>query len=84
MNALELMRQVILDHTEESIWKGSIVESYRYLGNTNRGAVGEDFVKRYLESTGIKVDQSNSRTDPTDMCIRGVDFEVKTAIAWDK
>ena len=79
MNALELMLQVIRDHTEESIWKGSVIEGYRHLGNTNRGAVGEDFVARYLESVGINVDQSDSRTDPTDMCIRGVDFEVKTA-----
>ncbi len=79
MNALELMRQVIIDHTEASIWQGSPVERYRYLGNTNRGAAGEDFVHRYLESFGIDVEQSDSRTAPTDMCIHGVDFEIKTA-----
>ncbi len=76
---LQIMRDVIRDHTPESIWKNSALESYRHVGMTNRGAIGEEFVRRYAEENGISVAKSEHRTDPTDMTILGVPIEVKTA-----
>jgi len=78
MNALELMRDVIKEHTPESIWTDSILEGYRHLGNTNRGDIGQDFLERYLNAHGIAA-KSHPRAAPTDLSISGVEFEVKTA-----
>ena len=78
MSALELLVAVIRDHTPESIWVDSPVEGYRSVGNTNRGAIGEDFIRRYLQREGVTVD-SGSRVTETDMRIAGESFEVKTA-----
>jgi hypothetical protein len=48
------------------------------LGNTNRGEIGEEFVRRYLTASGIKV-ANGSRASKTDMQIAGKWFEIKTA-----
>jgi hypothetical protein len=48
------------------------------LGNTNRGAIGEEFIRRYLTAAGIKVTFRN-RTSAIDMQIAGLECEVKTA-----
>ena len=48
------------------------------LGNTNRGGIGEEFVKRYLAQHDIDVD-SGGRTSRTDLSIGDLRFEVKTA-----
>ena len=76
---IKLMCEVISEHTPESIWKGSVLGAYRHVGMTNRGAIGEEFVRRYVQANGIHVEKSEHRTDPTDMDILGVPFEVKTA-----
>ena len=75
---IELMVEVIRDNTPTSIWIGSPMEQYRYVGNTNRGEIGEEFVRRYLRQTGIKVG-NGSRTASTDLMVRGKLCEVKTA-----
>ena len=51
---------------------------YRRLGNTNRGAIGEQFIHRYLKENGIKTGNGN-RASPTDLRIGHHRFEVKTA-----
>ena len=79
VETLRLMREVIKEHTPESIWEGSYLEAYRHVGMTNRGTIGEEFVRRYAESNGISVEKSERRTDPTDMKIRNIPVEVKTA-----
>ena len=48
---VDLMVQVIREHSLVSIWTGSPLEGYRRLGNTNRGQIGEDFIRRYLEDS---------------------------------
>ena len=78
MNAIELLVEVIQDHTPASIWTDSPVQQYRSVGNTNRGAIGEDFVRRYLLKNAIKV-SNGSRTTPTDLKVSGQLCEVKTA-----
>ena len=52
---------------------------YRNLGNTNRGEIGEEFVRRYLKAARIEVSKKGNRTSTTDMLIGGRRFEVKTA-----
>lgn len=78
LNPIDLMVEVIKDHTPESIWTGSPFAGYRLVGNTNRGEIGEDFIRRYLEQAGVSVG-NGSRVTPTDLWIAGERFEVKTA-----
>ena len=78
IDPIDLMVEVIEEHSPESIWHGSRLEGYRQLGNTNRGQIGEDFIRRYLSEANIPV-YNGSRTSPTDLLIAGQRFEVKTA-----
>ena len=78
IDPIDLMVEVIEEHSPESIWRGSRLEGYRQLGNTNRGQIGEDFIRRYLSAANIPV-SNGSRTAPTDLEIAGQRFEVKTA-----
>ena len=79
VNPIDLMVSVIKDHSPESIWTESPMEGYRLVGNTNRGAIGEDFIYRYLKQSGISVSGGRSRVTPTDLEIVGIKVEVKTA-----
>ena len=78
VTAIDLMIEVIRDNTPTSIWTGSPLEEYRYVGNTNRGEIGEEFVRRYLRQNGIAVG-NGSRTASTDLLVSGQLCEVKTA-----
>ena len=78
MSAIDLFAEIIKEHTPEDIWQESPLIDYRSLGNTNRGEIGEEFVRRYLKANDIKVSNGN-RTSETDMRIGGKRFEVKTA-----
>ena len=48
------------------------------LGNTNRGEIGEEFIRRYLAHHEIEVG-NGGRTSRTDLRIGSLRFEVKTA-----
>ena len=78
INAVALLASIIEEHTPEDIWRNSPLAGYRRLGNTNRGEIGEEFVRRFLSRKGIDVENGN-RTSETDMTIEGRIFEVKTA-----
>lgn len=78
MNPVELLVKIIKEHAPKDIWQGSPLLGYRRLGNTNRGEIGEEFVRRYLKEAGITVG-NGGRTSRTDMQIAGHAFEVKTA-----
>ena len=78
MNPVELLRSIIQEHAPEDIWRDSPLIGYRMLGNTNRGEIGEEFIRRYLAQHGIDTENGN-RTSPTDLRIGTVRFEVKTA-----
>ena len=78
MNPIDLMVQVISEHSPKSIWTGSPLEGYRRLGNTNRGQIGEESIRQYLIAANIPVG-NGSRVTPTDLLIAGKRFEVKTA-----
>ena len=79
MNSLDLMLEVIRDHSPASKWSGATLEPFRQVANTNRGDIGEDFIVRYLEHFGIAAAKSESRVHPWDLEIDGLKFEVKTA-----
>jgi hypothetical protein len=78
VNPVQLLVEIIKEHVPEDIWQGSPLIGYRHLGNTNRGEIGEEFVRRYLKKAGIPVG-NGGRTSLTDMQIAGHAFEVKTA-----
>ena len=79
MNPLELMLEVIEEHTPASKWSGATLEPFRQVANTNRGDIGEEFVARYLDQFEIPVIRSESRIQPWDLEVAGLKFEVKTA-----
>jgi hypothetical protein len=78
VNPIKILVEIIKEHAPEDIWQGSPVAGYRLLGNTNRGEIGEEFVRRYLESSNIKV-KRGIRTALTDMGILKNLLEIKTA-----
>ena len=78
MNPLELLVEIIREHAPEDIWRDSPVEGYRRLGNTNRGEIGEEFVRRYLKESKIET-KRGIRTALTDMDILKSHLEIKTA-----
>ncbi len=78
VNPIKLLVEIIKEHAPEDIWQGSPVAGYRQLGNTNRGEIGEEFVRRYLEKSKIVVTRG-TRTALTDMGVLKSHFEIKTA-----
>ena len=77
-DAIDLMVTIIQEHSPEDIWQDSPLAGYRKLGNTNRGEIGEEFIRRYLTQSGFDV-TNGDRTSRTDFGIEGRRFEVKTA-----
>ena len=78
VNSVQLFRRVIREHTPKDIWQGSPLIGYRLLGNTNRGEIGEEFIRRYLAQHGIKA-SNGTRASRTDFRVGELRFEVKTA-----
>lgn len=78
INPVALLAEIIKEHSPKDIWVDSPLSDYRKLGNTNRGAIGEEFIRRYLAEEGVNV-SSGSRTSPVDLVIDGNKFEIKTA-----
>lgn len=78
MNPVALLVEIIDEHGPKDIWSDSPLKAYRSLGNTNRGEIGEEFVRRFLKRHGIETGNGN-RTSEIDMTIQGKRFEVKTA-----
>ena len=78
INAVELLVDIIREHAPEDIWRDSPLVGYRMLGNTNRGAFGEEFIRRYLRQNEIEVG-NGGRVSPTDLRVGDMRFEVKTA-----
>jgi hypothetical protein len=78
MNPIELLIEIIKEHAPKDIWQGSPLAGYRILGNTNRGEIGEEFVRRYLKESKIEVTRG-IRTALTDMGVLKSHLEIKTA-----
>ena len=78
MNPIELLVEVIDEHAPEDIWRNSPLIGYRLLGNTNRGEIGEEFIRRYVRAHDIPV-TNGGRTSPLDLRIGTGRFEIKTA-----
>jgi hypothetical protein len=78
VNPVALLVRIIKEHAPEDIWQRSPVAGYRLLGNTNRGEIGEEFVRRYLKQSKIEVTRG-IRTALTDMDILKSHLEIKTA-----
>lgn len=78
MNPVKLLVEIIKEHAPKDIWQDSPLAGYRILGNTNRGEIGEEFVRRYLAQSKIKVTRG-LRTALTDADILKSHLEIKTA-----
>jgi hypothetical protein len=78
VNPIELLVEIIKEHAPKDIWQGSPLAGYRILGNTNRGEIGEEFVRRYLKLSKIEA-KRGGRTSLTDMGILESRLEIKTA-----
>ena len=78
MSAIALLVDIIREHAPEDIWQDSPLIGYRLLANTNRGEIGEEFVRRYLVQHKIAVGNGN-RASKTDLQVEALAFEVKTA-----
>ncbi len=78
MTPVDILIEIINEHTPKDIWRDSPLAGYRRLGNTNRGEIGEEFIRRYLRTVNIPV-SNGKRTSPTDLRIWDRQFEVKTA-----
>lgn len=78
MNPIDLMVEIIQQHNPENIWLDSRLMGYRLLGNTNRGEIGEEFVRRYLRDAGMEISHGN-RTEEIDLVVEGYSAEIKTA-----
>jgi len=78
VNPIKLLVKIIKEHAPKDIWQGSPVAGYRKLGNTNRGEIGEEFVRRYLHESKIEATKG-IRTALTDMDILKSHLEIKTA-----
>ncbi len=79
MTAVALFVEVLKTKVKDDKWTGSALVDYRRLGNTTRGAIGEEFVRRYLAQFGIASKPGGSRVAKTDLVIGARRFEVKTA-----
>ncbi|MEQ1607156.1 MAG: hypothetical protein ABL999_20005 [Pyrinomonadaceae bacterium] len=79
IDPIELMVDIIKDHAPENIWIDSPLLAYRNLGNTNRGEIGEEFIRRYVTAASIEIAAKGNRTAITDTQIAGHHFEIKTA-----
>ncbi len=79
IDPIELMVDIIKDHAPENIWIESPLLAYRNLGNTNRGEIGEEFIRRYVAAAGIEIAAKGNRAAITDTQIAGHQFEIKTA-----
>lgn len=78
MDPIELLVEIIHQHSPEDIWRDSPLIGYRMLGNTNRGEIGEEFIRRFLAAHGIAVG-NGGRTSQMDFRVDDLRFEVKTA-----
>jgi len=79
IDPIKLMAEVINGHAPENIWRDSPLRAYRELGNTNRGEIGEEFIRRYIRAARIEIAPKGNRTAITDTQIAGHHFEIKTA-----
>lgn len=77
-SSVTLLLEVIRDHSPVSKWTGAPLERFRHVENTNRGEIGEEFLRRFLARHGVKAG-NGSRIAPTDLRIYDRRFEVKTA-----
>lgn len=71
MNPVDLMVTIIRERAPEDIWRDSPLLGYRMLGNTNRGEIGEEFIRRYLALNDIVV-RNGGRASPTDFRVGSV------------
>ena len=80
--ANRIMLEVISKHDKkESAWDGVTFESVKYISNTNKGNLGEQFAYEMFKRIfpkGEIVWKDHSRDD-YDIMVSGVKFEVKTA-----
>lgn len=78
LDPLKLFLEVVIDKRIDKKWALQPHESFKHLPNSSKGDAGEEFIKRYAESFGFKVEKT-SRLGDWDLLINGKKFEVKLA-----
>ena len=78
LTPIDLLVEIIHEHAPEDIWQKSPLIGYRMLGNTNRGEIGEEFIRRFLALHGLETG-NGGRTAETDIRLSDHRLEVKTA-----
>lgn len=78
LTPIDLLVEIIREHAPEDIWQGSPLIGYRLLGNTNRGEIGEEFIRRFLALHGLDTG-NGGRTSEIDIRLSDRRIEVKTA-----
>lgn len=80
----DILREVIIEHTDADKWVGASFEAIKRLSNSKVGDVGQEFVERLCRCLGIDIafpetGGKRKRQSPWDMRIEGITFELKTA-----
>ncbi len=79
MSAVDLFAELVKTRTKADKWTGSVLEKYQHLGSSTRAAIGEEFVRRYLQQFGISAKPVVSRGAEMDFLVGSIRIKVKTA-----
>ena len=76
---LKIFHDVAIGKLIDKKWTGQIHEAFKHLANSSKGDAGEEFIKKYTEALGFKIEYRISRLGDWDIKINGKTFEVKCA-----
>ena len=69
MSAVDVFLEVIRSQTKVDKWMGSHLETFRRVASTNRGEIGEEFIRCYLAQFGIESHRAKNRVAKCDIAI---------------
>jgi len=77
---LKIFLDVVARKSIDQKWVNSPNQAFKNLPNTNKGDIGEEFTKIYVETFGnFTVETEGGRTGEWDVKIGGKKFEIKTS-----
>lgn len=74
---LKIFHDVSIGKIIDKKWTGQPHEAFKHLANSSKGDAGEEFIKRYTEALGFKIENRVSRLGDWDVKINEKTFEVK-------
>lgn len=88
LNAAEMYNLAKNDEIQDYIknnlydpWIGSPFEGYRYMGNKQKGELGERLVTLIMEKAGYNVEFAHTSTAGYDRILNGIKTEIKFSVA---